>query len=180
MIQPNNPSEADLFTYRSFLARLIAGWLFIIFLFLWIIKALPHHFPEQAAGDFVHPETNSAYALVWMMTSTSLLFFLIVPGRLLAVLLIVLMTAFVYCYTNGGLSLINPAFIIALLPFAVPISWFSKSWRAVKWILLFFLALHSWFLPLSWKALPGYSLYFIPFIPWGSLFAGFVRRFEPK
>ncbi|MBW0160960.1 MAG: hypothetical protein KXJ51_06205 [Sediminibacterium sp.] len=36
------PTEKDsLLEYKTFMARIIAGWLFLIFLCLWIFNALP-------------------------------------------------------------------------------------------------------------------------------------------
>jgi|GEM_PF-1197011 len=180
MEQANNPLTSSEATYRLFVARIIAGWLFLIFLFLWGTKALPHHFPEILPTTVIDPELVFAYSLVWVIVSTGLLFFLIVPGRLTALVLFILMIIFIQSYRYGGLSLLNPAFALVLIPFILPLSRFKKSWLVFKWVLLLSLALHSWFLPLSLKAIPGYSLYLIPFILWERWFQRFNEQFEPK
>lgn len=180
MEQANYPLTSSEATFRLFVARIIAGWLFLIFLFLWVTKALPHHLPEILPTNVIDPELVFAYSLIWVLTSTGLLFFLIVPGRLIALILCILMLIFIQSYRYGGLSLLNPAFALVFIPFILPFSRFKKSWQVFKWVLLLSLALHSWFLPLSLKAIPGYSLYLISFIPWERWFQGFNERFEPK
>lgn len=166
--------------FRLFLARITAGWLFLVFVILWLTKGLPYHFPDRLPDFVINPEIAFTFSLVWVIVSTILLFFLIVPARLPAMILVVCMTVFIQCYRYEGVSLVNPAFVWVFIPFILPHNWFKKGWQVLKWILLISLAFHSWYLPLSWKALPGYTLYFIPFIPWERMFVSFIDRFEPK
>jgi len=180
MEQPYNSATGTERMYRLFLARVISGWIFLLLLYLWITKSLPHHLPELAEGIKADAQVIAAYSCIWMMVSTLLLFFLIVPGRFLAGLLTLLMGIFMQCYQYGGTGFLNPAFVVVFIPFLLPVSWFKRSWQVLKWVLPVLLALHSWFLPLSWKAVPGYTVYCIAFLPWERWFVSFIERFEPK
>lgn len=160
------------------MSRLIAFWLFCIFVLLWIIKGLPFQLTNLVTeGSHLVPV---AFWLVSAATSSLILAFFIVPTRIIAFILALMMYTFVQTYVSFDLSLLNPALLMVIIPFLFPSSWFPNSLRFLKWGLLLSLALHSWLLPLSWKGIPGYSLYLIPFINWERLFVRFNDRFEPK
>ncbi len=174
-----NPSEKDsLQEYKRFMARIIAGWLFLIFVCLWISNALP--FDHIDIPGFIDPSVFQLDIWKWIFTSTFLLIFLIVPSRYTALILAFLMGLFIYTYLYTGRSLFNPAFVWVLIPFILPDRWFLPAWLGLKWILLISLLLHAWWLPLSVKAIPGYTLYLIPFIAWEYLFQSFMEKYEPK
>lgn len=178
-MEQETPSEiTTLQEYKKFMARIIAGWLFLIFVCLWISKALP--FDHVDYPVFIDPKVFQVDIWKWILTSTFLLIFLIVPGRYTAIILAFLMGFFIYTYLYTGRSLFNPAFVWVLIPFTLPDRWFLESWLGLKWLLLISLLLHAWWLPLSVKAIPGYTLYIIPFIAWEYLFKSFMEKYEPK
>lgn len=173
------PTEKDsLLEYKRFMARIIAGWLFLILLCLWIFNALP--FDHIDIPGFIDTSIFQVDIWKWIFTSTFLLVFLILPGRYTAFILALLMGLFIYTYLYTGRSLFNPAFVWVLIPFILPDRWFLPAWLGLKWILLISLLLHAWWLPLSVKAIPGYTLYLIPFIAWEYLFQSFMEKYEPK
>lgn len=178
MEQETSSEIKTLQEYKKFMARIIAGWLFLIFVCLWISSALP--FDHVDYPVFIDPKVFQVDIWKWIFTSTFLLIFLIVPGRYTALILAFLMGFFIYTYLYTGRSLFNPAFVWVLIPFSLPDRWFLESWLGLKWLLLISLLLHAWWLPLSVKAIPGYTLYLIPFITWEYLFKSFMEKYEPK
>lgn len=174
----NHPTIQSNYDFRIFMSRLIALWLFGIFVVLWIIKGLPFQLTNLVSEGSHHVPV--AFWLVSVATSTLMLAFFIVPTRGIAFILAILMYTFVQTYVSFELSLLNPALLMVIIPFLLPNSWLHTSLWILKWALLLTLALHSWLLPLSWKAIPGYSLYLIPFVNWERLFVRFNERFEPK
>jgi hypothetical protein len=178
MEQVNSSETTPLYQYRMFMARIMATWLFLILLLYWACKALPFYHID--IPGYIDPHVFRTDTLLWVATSTLLLFFLILPGRYTAIILAFLMGFFIYTYLYTGRSLFNPAFVWVLIPFAVPIRWFLQAWLGLKWILLLSLVLHAWWLPLSVTAIPGYTLYLIPFIAWEYVFRSFMEKYEPK
>lgn len=178
MESSNDLKTSPTSNFGIFMARLIALWLFCIFVVLWIIKGLPFQLTNLVKEGSHHVPV--AFWLVSVATSSLVLVFFIIPMRVIASILALLMYTFVQTYVPFELSLLNPALLMVIIPFVFPNSWFPKSLLILKWGLLLSLALHSWLLPLSWKAIPGYTLYLIPFIDWERLFVRFNERFEPR
>lgn len=173
-----HPTIQSNYEFRIFMSRLIALWLFGIFVVLWIIKGLPFQLTNLVTEGSHH--VPIAFWLVSAATSSLMLAFFIIPNQIVAFILALLMYTFVQTYVSFELSLLNPALLMVTIPFLFPSSWFPNCLRLLKWGLLLSLALHSWLLPLSWKGIPGYTLYLIPFINWERLFVRFNDRFEPK
>lgn len=175
MAENNTDLNAD---FRLFIARIIYGSVFIVIVAQMILQQLPYQCMPNPTTWLFKSEWRPAISII---ASTTVLIGFFLPSRLWSLLTIVVMYGFNLSY----FQLHNHAFYsiiwwILFIPLSLNRDWVAKVYKKSAWMLGIF-ALVNWSMTgFYWTAIPVYSLYLLPFLPFTALFEAFNHHFEPR
>lgn len=164
--------------FRLFIARILLGSVFLVFGAMMILHQLPYQLTNNTSLLFSGIKISGILSVA---SSSFVIATFFIPNRRLAIVTTVLLYLFNLSYLGtAGEIYYNFIWWVPILPIC-----FSKErgihmLRKYKWFIPLFAIVDAYNNGLHISALPVYFLYFIPFLPFNSLFASFNRHFEPR
>lgn len=165
--------------FRVFTGRLIFGWIFSVMIITLVLGALPYQL-----------ETGPDALIPWLwfkqvmsvLASTLVLIAFFLPNRVWSIFCFIALILFNFCYHGiSGNAFYHFAWFGIVAPFCLSDQHFLVQLRASKVFMAIFLFFNAVtmraFNPL---ALPAYTLFLIPYLPWHRLYNWFEAQFEPK
>ena len=174
-LNTNTPIDED---FKLFIARIVYGMLFLVMVVQMGLHQLPYQLPMQPSSWYINEWFRPAISII---ASTVVLVGFFIPTRLWSILSAIIMLAFNFSY----FELANNAFYnfiwwAILIPFCLKPMYTYKIIQRNKWFVLLFAAANSLNYGLNLAAMPVYLLYFLPFLPYKTLFDSFNRYYEPR
>jgi len=171
----NTPLDED---FRLFIARIVYGTLFMVMVIQMGLHQLPYQLPLQQSSWYINDWFRPTISI---MASTAVLVGFFIPTRTWSILSAIMMLAFNLSY----FELANNAFYnfiwwAILIPFCLKPEYTFKTIQRNKWFVILFAATNWLNYGLNSAAIPVYLLYFLPFLPFKSLFDSFNRYYEPR
>jgi|694.fasta_scaffold107588_3 hypothetical protein len=165
--------------FREFTARIVFGWLFLVIALTLILGALPY---QLETGSNAIVPWHMLRQIISIAASTSVLITFFLPNRLWSIISLSFLIVFTFCYYNiDGNAFYHYAWFASVAPFCVSGQEFLSRLKASRVIfVLFFMFNVITFKKFELTALPSYSLFLTPYIPWNRIYNWFEDQFEPK
>ncbi len=164
--------------FRLFIARIIYGTLFFIIVLQMILHQLPYQLPMQNNTWLMYPWIRSTVSIT---ASTAVLVGFFIPSRVWSMISALCMLLFNFCYADlANNAFYNFIWWVLLIPFCLKSPIVYHVMNRNKWLVILFAVANGFSYGINIVALPIYTLYFLPFLPYKWLFDSFNRYYEPR
>ncbi|WP_438946305.1 hypothetical protein [Sediminibacterium sp.] len=164
--------------FRLFIARILLGSVFLVFGVMMSLQQLPYQYADQNSLLFLG---NKISGLLSVASSCLVIAAFFIPNQYLAISATIFLYLFNLSYL-GTEGEIYYSFIwwVPILPLCFSAERAIYILKRYKWFIPLFAMVDAYNNGLHVTAIPIYTLYFIPFLPFNRLFVSFNSHFEPR
>lgn len=164
--------------FRLFIARILLGSVFIVFVIMLILQQLPYQCADQ---NPMLLKANTISGILSVVSSSLVIAAFFIPTKYLAISTTVLLYLFNLSYL-GTEGEVFYSFIwwVPILPLCFSAERSIYLLNRYRWFIPLFAMVDAYNKGLHLSAFPIYLLYFVPFLPFKRLFVSFNSHFEPR